>query len=85
MPQPKPLVFEGLLATTIYRAGALKAGLNLFRKTKTKPNRDWTPTAMLRAAGEITGRTYVRGQYKQAADDLEAWIYSHVEAPNASR
>jgi hypothetical protein len=74
MPQLKPIIFEGPSGVAIYRAVALKAGLNFFRKTKIKPNRDWTPGAMLHAAGQITGKTYARGQYKQAVTDLEEWL-----------
>ncbi|HKV66427.1 MAG TPA: hypothetical protein VJN66_08610 [Rhodanobacteraceae bacterium] len=29
---------------------------------------------MLRAAGQITNKTYRRGQYTQAAADLEVWL-----------
>ena len=37
-------------------------------------NKAWTPTARLRTAGNITGKTYKRGQYDLAVKDLEAWI-----------
>ena len=36
-------------------------------------NRAYTPTAMLKAASGITGKTYKRGQHQQAADDIKVW------------
>ena len=42
-------------------------------KSGKKPNRAWTPTAMLAAASKITGRTYKRGQCELAAADLKRW------------
>ena len=60
-----------------FRAISLKAGLRLFAKTGMKPNRAWTPTAMLKTAGTITGKVYKRGQYDLAVADLDAWIQSN--------
>lgn len=57
-----------------YQAIALKHGLRLYAATKMKPNRAWTPTAMLRTASNITGNTYKRGEYLRAADDLDAML-----------
>ena len=58
----------------LFRAATIKSGLGLYRKTGMKPNRAWTPTAMLAAAGQITGKRYKRGQFQQAEDDLQIWI-----------
>jgi hypothetical protein len=68
------IVFEGKAGVDTYRAIALKHGLKLYLNTGMKPNRAWTPTNMLKAAGAITGHTYRRSQYAQAIADLEAWI-----------
>jgi hypothetical protein len=61
---------------TVYRAVALKHGLRLYVKTGIKPNRLWTITNMLKAAGLITGKAYKRGHAAQAIHDLEVWIES---------
>lgn len=37
-----------------------------------------TPTRLLKLAGNITGKTYKRGQYEQAVADLEAFINEGV-------
>ncbi len=58
----------------IYRALALKHGLILYDKTGMKPNTQWTPTAMLKAATGFTGTVYKRGQYLKAATDLDLWL-----------
>ena len=68
------ITFSGPGGVATYRAIALKHGLKLYADTGMKPNRAWTPTAMLRTAGEITGQTYKRGQYRQAIRDLTVWI-----------
>ena len=38
-----------------------------------KVNRAYTPTRMLQVASSLTGKTYKRGQYAQAGDDLINW------------
>jgi hypothetical protein len=66
--------FSGPAGVATYRAAALKSGLTLYAATGMRLNSAWTPTAMLRAAGEITGMRYRRGQYQQAAADLAMWL-----------
>lgn len=66
--------FSGLDGMKTYRALAVKHGLKLYVETGIKPNRDWTPTAMLRVAGNITGKVYKHKQVAEAISDLEAWI-----------
>jgi hypothetical protein len=68
------IVFTGEQGIATYRAIAIKHGLKLYAKTGLKPNRDWTLSAMLRAAGKITDKTYKPKQILQAIADLEAWI-----------
>jgi hypothetical protein len=67
-------VFAGPAAVNVFVAITLKSGINLYMKTGMKPNRMWTPSAMLAKAGQITGKTFKRGQYQQAIDALEIWI-----------
>lgn len=49
------------------RALTIAKALELYADTRMKANRAYTPTAMLKAAKEITGSTFKRGEYKQAA------------------
>lgn len=71
-------VCAGRDAVEVFRANALASGIRLYAKTKMLPNRMWTPTNMLKAAGSITGKTYKRGQYEQAAIDLKAWADAQI-------
>jgi hypothetical protein len=66
-------MFAGRDAVKLYQATAIASGLRLYAKTGMKPNRAWTPSAMLKAASGFTGKSYKRGQYVQAADDLKTW------------
>ena len=72
--------FSGTRGVTTFQAIALKHGLLLYAKTGMKPNRAWTPSAMLKTAGHITGHTYKRGNYAGAVVDLERWIAEHGAA-----
>jgi hypothetical protein len=74
------IVFEGPAGVATYRAIVLKHALTLYAKHGIKPNRAYTPTAMLQAAGQITGKVYRRGQYELAAADLESWITANGRA-----
>ena len=56
----------------VFRAVVIEHALRLYAKTGMKANRMYTPTNMLKAAASMTGFTYKRGQYLQAADDLKA-------------
>jgi hypothetical protein len=57
----------------IYHALVLASGLKLYKATKMKPTRAYTPTAMLRMATHFTGNKYKRGEYLKAAADLTAY------------
>lgn len=65
--------FVGPDGVALYRAKTIESGLRLYAKTGLKPNRAWTPSAMLKAATGITGKPYKRGQYVKAADDIKLW------------
>lgn len=51
---------------------ALKSAVKLYVNTGMKANRAYTPTNMLKKAGEITGKNYKRGQLSIALEDLQA-------------
>lgn len=53
-----------------YRALVIAQALTMYAKTGMMVNRAYTPTAMLKAAAGITGKTYKRGQYELAAADI---------------
>lgn len=66
--------FVGPNAVAIYRATAIKCALSLYHRTGLQANRAYTPSAMLRAATDITGKSFKRGQYIEAMQALDAWI-----------
>jgi hypothetical protein len=76
--QDTPLDVEGYRALTIAKA------LELYAKTGMKVNRAYTPTAMLKAANEITGHTYRRGQHTAAALALREWVERRVTERRAA-
>ena len=70
-----PVVFDGPEEVSIFRAIVIKQALRLYAKTGMKANRAYTPSAMMAAAREITGRQDLKARaYMEAADALEAWI-----------
>lgn len=77
-------VFTGPAGVATYRAIAIKHGLKMYLACGIKPNRMWTPTNMLRTAGQITGKVYKRGQYALAIADLEAWIVANGTSGSVS-
>ena len=69
--------FVGPAAVGVFRAITIKHAIRFYAKTGMKVNRAYTPSAMLRAAGEITGKTFKRGAYTEAADALDAWLLAN--------
>lgn len=65
--------FVGPDAVAFYRATVIACGLRLYANARIRPNRHWTPTAMLAAASQITGKRYKRGEYLKASDDVTEW------------
>lgn len=63
-------------AMLFIKAVHLKAALGLHVKTegRMRMTRSASPTRLLALAADITKKTYKRGQYQQAADDLKIWI-----------
>lgn len=66
----KAVTFTGPEQVGTYVMVVLKSAISLYLKTGMKANSAYTPTNMLRKAGEITGKTYKRGQLQMAYDDL---------------
>lgn len=58
----------------VYRAAVMKTGLKMYRDTGMRPNRAYTPSAMMKAAAEITGKKFKPRDYTAAIDALQAWI-----------
>lgn len=58
------------------RAIALKGALKIHIATngQMRANRAYTPTRVLAACGELTGKKYKRGQQPQALLDIEQWL-----------
>jgi hypothetical protein len=67
--------FVGEDGVRLFQAMSLRAGLRIYAKTGMKPNRLWTPKAMIALASSITGKAYKgRSRYDQAIADLDVWI-----------
>jgi hypothetical protein len=68
----------GIVATgtgvNLFVAVSLKHGLSLYAKTGMKPNRMWTPKAMMAKASEITGKKFKARDYQGAIAALQAHI-----------
>lgn len=59
-------VFAGPKAMNVFSAITIAHALKLYAETKMQVNRAYTPTAMLKAASSMTGKTFKRGQYMEA-------------------
>lgn len=64
-------MFSGKDEVNTFVLIALKGAIRLYVSTGMKANRAYTPTNMLRKAGEFTGKTYKKGQLQIAYDDLQ--------------
>lgn len=61
-------------AVNLFRAITLVSALRLYARTRMLMTRGATPTRLLAWAKEYTGKTYKRGDYVQAADDVQKWV-----------
>lgn len=66
----KAVTFTGNKEVGKFVIIVLRSAISLYLKTGMKANRAYTPTNMLRKAGEINGKIYKRGQLQIAYDDL---------------
>jgi hypothetical protein len=64
---------------SVYQALAVKHALKLYAKHKLIVNRAYTPTRMLDVATAITGQSFKRGQYEQAANAINTWLAINPE------
>ncbi len=62
--------FTGEKEVNTFVLVVIKNAIKLYVNTGMKANRDYTPTNMLKKAGEFTGKVYRRGQLQLALDDL---------------
>lgn len=65
--------YVGQDATRVFQAKVVRSALKS-AKIGLRMNRQMTPTALLRTAGNITGQTFKRGQYDAAIEALTEWI-----------
>ena len=70
----RPVSYDGREAVEVFRAKVMASGLRLYAKTGMKPNRMYTPTAMMRCAAEITGRKFKARDYAGAAAALDDYV-----------
>lgn len=68
------IIFSGHDQVTCYQTIALKHGLKFFVKTGIRPNSAWTPTAMMKLAAHLTGRTFKPRDYAGAIAALERLV-----------
>lgn len=71
--------FSGEGAVNVFAMAALASGLRLYAKTGMRPNRAWTPTAMMRAAAQHTGKTFKTRDYLGAADALSLKVQAEKD------
>jgi hypothetical protein len=69
MTQIKPKIFQAL---------TIASALKLYAKTGIKANRSYTPSNMIAAAREITGKNFKPQEYLAAAEALEEWAEQHA-------
>ena len=62
-----------------YRAKAIAIGLETWAKYHIKVNRAYTLKAMMRAAAQMTGKTFKPTDYFGAASALRAMVYAERE------
>lgn len=70
--RPGGTSFVGKEAVDVYAMIVIASGLRLYAKTGMKPNRAYTPSAMMRAAQQHTGKKFKARAYLEAADALQA-------------
>lgn len=63
--------FNGPDAVNVYAMTVLASGLRMYAKTGMRPNRAYTPKAMMAAAERHTGRKFKARDYEGAAQALK--------------
>lgn len=77
--------FAGEKAVSVYQCKVIASALDLYAKTKMKVNRAYTPKAMLSTASHLTGQTFKRGQYAEAAQALRQLAYAAIAEIKVTR
>jgi hypothetical protein len=67
------MTFEGEMVP-VFVAVTLRSGIKLYAATGIKPNRMWTPKAMMAKATAITGKKFKARDYVAAQAALTDWI-----------
>lgn len=65
--------FTGIEEVTVFQAITIKHGIKMM-KVGMRPNRGWTMTKALAAAGRIVGKKYKRTEADAAIADIDAWV-----------
>jgi hypothetical protein len=76
-------MFAGPDAVNVYRATVIASGLKFYAKTGMKVNKAYTPSAMMKAATEITGQKFKARDYLGAADALTEWARAQAAVIHA--
>lgn len=66
--------FIGPDAVNCYAAGILAMSLRLYADTKMLPTKGVTAKNLLESATRITKKTYKRGDYLKASNDVSLWL-----------
>lgn len=74
------MVFSGQAGVATFQASVIKSGLSLYAKTGMRPNRAYTPSAMMKMATHITGKKFKARDYMGAVDALDIWIKENGRA-----
>lgn len=75
--------FVGPDAVKVYQATVIASGLRLYAKCGIKPNRAYTPSAMMAMATALKGGKFKARDYLTAAEALTIWAHSQAEAIHA--
>lgn len=68
-----------MITPAMYQAVVIKNALKFYMTTKRQVNSAYTPTAMLRTAGNIVGRSFKPREYRAAVEALEEWLREKVQ------
>lgn len=71
--------FVGEGAVNVFAMAVIASSLRLYAKTGMKPNRAYTPSAMMKAAEHHTGLKFARRDYLGAAEALSAKVQAEKE------
>jgi hypothetical protein len=63
-----------VISPYMYQALAIKSALQIYLNTGHRVNRAYTPSAMVKTASKITGKSFKPRDYKAAIDALKEWI-----------